>query len=38
MDLNIHPPLPAKKDFRIGILGSGGLMFKSMGAIKILYS
>ena len=23
MDLNIHPPLPAKKDFRIGILGSG---------------
>ena len=23
MDLNIHPPLPKKKDFRIGILGSG---------------
>ena len=23
MDLNIHPPMPAKKDFRIGILGSG---------------
>ncbi len=23
MDLNIHPPLPARKDFRIGILGSG---------------
>ena len=23
MNLNIHPPLPAKKDFRIGILGSG---------------
>ena len=23
MDLNIHPPLPAKKDYRIGILGSG---------------
>ena len=23
MDLNIHPPLPTKKDFRIGILGSG---------------
>ena len=23
MDLNIHPPLPVKKDFRIGILGSG---------------
>ena len=23
MDLNIHPPLPQKKDFRIGILGSG---------------
>jgi predicted dehydrogenase len=22
-DLNIHPPLPNKKDFRIGILGSG---------------
>ena len=22
-DLNIHPPLPKKKDFRIGILGSG---------------
>lgn len=22
-DLNIHPPLPRKKDFRIGILGSG---------------
>src|SRR3954463_14450920 len=23
MDLNIHPQLPARKDFRIGILGSG---------------
>ena len=23
MELNINPPLPAKKDFRIGILGSG---------------
>ena len=23
MDLNIHPPLPNRKDFRIGILGSG---------------
>ncbi|HWF18832.1 MAG TPA: Clp protease N-terminal domain-containing protein, partial [Verrucomicrobiae bacterium] len=23
MDLNIHPPLPKRKDFRIGILGSG---------------
>src|SRR5580698_1632726 len=23
MDLNIHPPMPKKKDFRIGILGSG---------------
>ena len=23
MDLNINPPLPTKKDFRIGILGSG---------------
>lgn len=23
MDLNIHPPLPRRKDFRIGILGSG---------------
>lgn len=23
MNLDIHPPLPAKKDFRIGILGSG---------------
>ena len=23
MDLNINPPLPARKDFRIGILGSG---------------
>src|SRR5947209_7347069 len=23
MDLNIHPPLPQRKDFRIGILGSG---------------
>ena len=23
MDLQIHPPLPSKKDFRIGILGSG---------------
>jgi predicted dehydrogenase len=23
MDLNIHPPLPSRKDFRIGILGSG---------------
>src|ERR1043165_9292210 len=23
MDLDIHPPLPQKKDFRIGILGSG---------------
>ena len=23
MDLNIHSPLPARKDFRIGILGSG---------------
>jgi len=23
MELNIHPPLPQKKDFRIGILGSG---------------
>ena len=21
--LNIHPPMPARKDFRIGILGSG---------------
>src|SRR6478672_6312333 len=23
MDLNIHSPLPRRKDFRIGILGSG---------------
>src|SRR5262245_16742635 len=23
MELNIHPPLPKRKDFRIGILGSG---------------
>src|SRR5882762_8666437 len=23
MDLKINPPMPAKKDFRIGILGSG---------------
>src|SRR5580658_2012324 len=23
MDLQIHPPLPSKRDFRIGILGSG---------------
>ena len=23
MNLDIHPPLPAKKDFRIGLLGSG---------------
>src|SRR2546428_12055566 len=23
MDLNIHPPLPQRKNFRIGILGSG---------------
>lgn len=23
MDLRIHPPLPARRDFRIGILGSG---------------
>ena len=23
MDLQIHPPMPQKKDFRIGILGSG---------------
>src|SRR5437016_2794501 len=23
MDLNIYPPLPRRKDFRIGILGSG---------------
>jgi predicted dehydrogenase len=23
MDLKIHPPLPKKKDFRIGVLGSG---------------
>src|SRR3954454_14945684 len=23
MDLNIHAPLPKRKDFRIGILGSG---------------
>src|SRR6266480_5110705 len=23
MDLNLHPPLPRRKDFRIGILGSG---------------
>src|SRR5215211_6518505 len=23
MDLNIHPPMPGRKDFRIGILGSG---------------
>src|SRR5256886_8719586 len=23
MDLNIHPPLPQRKDFRIGIIGSG---------------
>ena len=23
MNLNIHPPLPSRKDFRIGILGSG---------------
>ena len=23
MDLNIHPPLPQRKDFRIGILGAG---------------
>src|SRR6185436_14053198 len=23
MDLNIHAPLPERKDFRIGILGSG---------------
>jgi len=23
MDLNIHPPLPKRKDFRLGIIGSG---------------
>ena len=23
MDLNLYPPLPGRKDFRIGILGSG---------------
>src|SRR6185503_7868166 len=23
MDLNIHSPLPARKDFRIGVLGAG---------------
>src|SRR5687767_15363268 len=23
MDLNIHPPMPRKKDVRIGVLGSG---------------
>src|SRR5438093_404537 len=23
MDLNIYPPLPRRKDFRIGVLGSG---------------
>src|SRR5258708_35238370 len=23
MDLNIHPPMPTRKDWRIGILGSG---------------
>src|SRR5258708_26228126 len=23
MDLNLHPPLPRRKDFRIGLLGSG---------------
>src|SRR5438105_10855270 len=23
MDLNIHPPMPQRKDFRIGVLGSG---------------
>ncbi|HYV29441.1 MAG TPA: Clp protease N-terminal domain-containing protein [Candidatus Eisenbacteria bacterium] len=23
MDLNVHPPLPVRKDFRIGVLGSG---------------
>jgi len=23
MDLNVHPPMPRRKDFRIGILGSG---------------
>src|SRR5512143_3086654 len=23
MDLSINPPMPSKKDFRIGILGSG---------------
>src|SRR5205085_9658145 len=23
MDLNIHSPLPRRKDFRIGVLGSG---------------
>ncbi|HUR44612.1 MAG TPA: Gfo/Idh/MocA family oxidoreductase [Candidatus Saccharimonadales bacterium] len=23
MDLNIHPPLPSRKDWRIGVLGSG---------------
>src|SRR5438094_6565269 len=23
MDLNVQPPLPKRKDFRIGILGSG---------------
>ena len=26
MNLNIHPPMPAKKDFRIGILGSGFIL------------
>lgn len=26
MELNIHPPLPRRKDFRIGILGSGFIM------------
>ena len=23
MELHIHPPLPQRKDFRIGVLGSG---------------
>src|SRR6058998_2685544 len=26
MELNIHPPLPRRKDWRIGIVGSGFIM------------
>jgi hypothetical protein len=29
MNLDIHPPLPARNDFRIGILGSGFIVSDS---------